>query len=347
MALSYRDAGVDLEAAERFTRSVGVLSATTTTTHVLPSRGGFASLVGLPGGYTDPVIVASTDGVGTKLALALAAGRPALVGHDLVAMCLNDIVTTGAVPLFFLDYLATDKIEGSVLLTIVEGIVEACRASGCALTGGETAEMPGLLATGGVEIAGFAVGIVERHRVLSASLVAAGDVLVGVRTTGLHANGFSLVRRVLADGGLGLDDTPGELGMSLADALLRRTPLYVHVARALADTEGVHALAHVTGGGLVRNVQRLLPRGLVARVSPRELLEAETSGVIGFLARRGPITSEELRRTFPVGVGFVAAVAEARVTDAEAAIASAGETSVRLGRVEPEASALAPRVVFE
>lgn len=348
--LTYRDAGVDLDAAERFTEEVRALAETTVGagSGVLPSRGGFASLVSLPGGYVDPVIVASCDGVGTKLTLALAAKRPATIGHDLVAMCLNDIVTTGARPLLFLDYLATDKIAGSALIEVVRGVAEACRDAGCALTGGETAEMPGLVVRGSLEVAGFAVGVVERARVLSAARVRAGDVLLGVVTEGLHANGFSLVRRVLADHALSLEDVPDDLGRPLSDALLTPTPLYVATARALADLPGdrVHALAHVTGGGLERNVGRLLSGNLTARIDAASLERASTTGVIGFLARRGPIERGELRRTFPLGVGFVAAVDPAGVSAAEAAISASGRASLRLGEVVPGEDALAPRVVF-
>ena len=346
--LTYRDAGVDLDAAERFTDQVRALAGTTTTPDVLPAQGGFASLVRLPAGYVDPVIVASCDGVGTKLALALAANRPALVGRDLVAMCLNDVVTTGARPLLFLDYLATDKISGSALLEVVRGVAEACREAGCALTGGETAEMPGLVMRGSLEAAGFAVGVVERGRVLSSARVRAGDVLVGVVTEGLHANGFSLVRRVLADHALSLDDVPPELGVSLAEALLTPTPLYVAAARALADLPGddVHALAHVTGGGLERNVGRMLSGNLTAVIDAACLERASTEGIIGFLARRGPIERRELRRTLPLGVGFVAAVAPAGVEPARAALSGVGKASVVLGSVIANDDPGASKVVF-
>ena len=346
--LTYRDAGVDLDAADRFTAEVRALAATTTTPEVLPARSGFASLVGVPVGFVDPVIVASCDGVGTKLALALLANRPALVGHDLVAMCLNDVVTTGARPLLFLDYLGIDKIAGSALLEVVRGVAEACLEAGCALTGGETAEMPGLVVRGSLEIAGFAVGVVERARILSSARVRGGDVLVGVVTEGLHANGFSLVRRVLADHALSLDDVPAELGISLADALLTPTPLYVAAARALADLPGdhVHALAHVTGGGLERNVSRLLSGDLTASIEAACLERASTEGIIGFLARRGPIERRELRRTLPLGVGFVAAIAPAGVDAARAALTAVGKASIVLGHVRPNGDPLAPRVVF-
>lgn len=354
-SLTYRDAGVDLASAESFTDAVRTLAETTRTAAVVPSPAGFASLVSLPPGYVDPLIVASCDGVGTKLVLALSANVPALIGRDLVAMCLNDVVTTGATPLLFLDYLGVDKIAGSALLDVVRGIAEACLEAGCALTGGETAEMPGLVPSGAFEVAGFAVGVVERARVLSPRRVRAGDVLVGVQTSGLHANGFSLVRRVLGDHGLSLDDAPEELGQTLGAALLRPTPLYVRAARALADVNlghagdehgaGVHALAHVTGGGLFRNVGRLLPRGLRAVVDGRVLEAAATSGIIGFLARKGPIARDELFRTFPLGVGFVAAVAEASVDAARAALTAVGETSVVLGHVAV-ATDEEPRVVL-
>lgn len=349
-ALTYREAGVDLDAAEQFTDDVRALAATTASpgVDVLSARGGFASLVGLPAGYVDPVIVASCDGVGTKLALALAANEPALVGRDLVAMCLNDVVTTGARPLLFLDYLATDKIVGSALREVVRGVAEACREAGCPLTGGETAEMPGLVVRGSLEVAGFAVGVVERGRILSSARVVAGDVLVGIVTEGLHANGFSLVRRVLADHGLSLDDAPADLGRPLREALLTPTPLYVAAARALADLPGdhVHALAHITGGGLERNVGRLLSSNLTAFVDGPSLERASTEGIIGFLARRGPIERRELRRTFPLGVGFVAAVAPAGVDAARAALSAVGKRSIVLGEVCTADDPLAPRVVF-
>lgn len=370
MAITYEDAGVDLRAAERFTDQVRALARPTLHPLVLPDTGhvgneGYASLVRMPEGLVDPVLVASCDGVGTKLALCLEAGRPSLIGHDLVAMCVNDVITTGAKPLFFLDYLATDKIEGSALLAIVEGIAAACGEAGCALTGGETAEMPGLLRAGSAEVAGFCVGLVERRKILGPSRVRWGDVIVGLATTGLHANGFSLVRRILADGGFALDTRPEGAPWAedkkLVDVLLTPTPLYTKAAEVLAaraggegDEGGVHALAHVTGGGIVRNLERLLPRGLSAIVEEAPLVAEMGTGIVKFLADMGPVTSAELRRTFPVGVGFLAAMAPSVVDETMAALRAVGEAPFVLGEVvmTPEtregaaASRLAPRVVF-
>jgi phosphoribosylformylglycinamidine cyclo-ligase len=368
VAITYEEAGVDLRAAERFTERVRALAKPTLHEQVLPDTGhagneGFASLVSLPPGFVDPVLVASCDGVGTKLALCLEAGRPALIGHDLVAMCVNDVITTGARPLFLLDYLATDKIEGSALLAIVEGIAAACREAGCALTGGETAEMPGLLRAGNAEVAGFCVGVVERQRVLGPARVRWGDVIVGLRTTGLHANGFSLVRRILADGGWDLGARPAGVrwpeDKTLVDVLLTPTPLYTKAAAVLAarafglgEEGGVHALSHVTGGGVVRNLERLLPRGLSAIVDEAPLRAASEEGIIKFLADQGPVTFAELRRTFPVGVGFLAAMAPAVVDETMAALRAVGEAPFVLGEVvaTPETPAgsarIAPRVLF-
>jgi phosphoribosylformylglycinamidine cyclo-ligase len=367
VAITYEDAGVDLRAAERFTERVRALAKPTLHDAVLPDTGhagdeAFASLVGIPKGFVDPVLVASCDGVGTKLALCLEAGRPGLIGHDLVAMCVNDVITTGARPLFLLDYLATDKIEGSALLAIVEGIAAACLEAGCALTGGETAEMPGLLRVGSAEVAGFCVGVVERTKILGPARVRWGDVIVGLRTTGLHANGFSLVRRILADGGWDLDARPpgvaGQEDKKLVDMLLTPTPLYTKAAAILAERVlaageegGVHALAHVTGGGLVRNLERLLPRGLSAIVAEAPLRAETDQGIIKFLADQGPVTFAELCRTFPVGIGFLAAVAPSAVDETMAALAAVGEAPFVLGEVvatpQPSTrSTIPPRVMF-
>ena len=296
--------------------------------------GGFGALFDLKAaGYKDPILVATTDGVGTKLKVAIAAGRHDTVGIDLVAMCVNDLVVQGAEPLFFLDYFATGKLEIGAGRAIIGGIAKACAEVGCALIGGETAEMPGMYRDGDYDLAGFAVGAVERGQVIDGSQVRAGDVVLGLASSGLHSNGFSLVRHVIETQGHSYaDEAPFAPGRSLGEALLEPTRLYVRSVLGAMRGGGVKAAAHVTGGGLVENIPRVLPKGLAARIDTRKwpLLP-----VFRFLAGNGRLAPSEMARTFNCGIGMVLVVAPDAAGAAERVLTQAGETVYRIGYIAP------------
>jgi phosphoribosylformylglycinamidine cyclo-ligase len=331
MSLSYRDAGVDIDAGEALVKRIKPLCAATRTAHVLGSVGGFAGLCKIPPGLAEPILVSGTDGVGTKLKLAFATGVHDTVGIDLVAMCINDILTTGAQPLFFLDYFGTGKLQVDVAEAVVRGIAEGCKRAGCALLGGETAELPDMYAPGEYDLAGFAVGVVDRPAMMDGSAVVAGDRLVAVASSGLHSNGYSLARRVLLDKmGLALDAVVPELQTTLAEALLEPTLIYANLCKALAEVGGVHAYCHITGGGLVDNLPRVFPKGLVARI---DLGSYERPALFQLIEAGGPVTEEEMRRTFNLGVGLVAMVAEEQVDAVVEAVGSAGYSGFVLGEV--------------
>ena len=299
---TYRDAGVDIEAGDALVDAIKPRAAATNRPGVMGNLGGFGALFDLKAaGYTDPVLVSSTDGVGTKLMLAIDTGLHDTVGIDLVAMCVNDLVVQGAEPLFFLDYFATGKLAVADAARIVAGIAEGCRQSGCALVGGETAEMPGMYAPGHYDLAGFAVGAAERGRLLPAG-VAVGDTLIGLGASGVHSNGFSLVRRICDLAGLAwADPAPFAPGKTLGDALMVPTLLYVKPLLALHRAGLVRAAAHITGGGLPGNVPRVLPPGLVAVIDQPWPVPA----VFPWLARAGSVAADEMLRVFNCGVGMV------------------------------------------
>jgi len=335
MPISYRDAGVDIDAADELIRRIGPLARATRTPHVVSDIGGFAGMCSIPGGMNEPLLVSGTDGVGTKLKVAFGTGIHDTVGIDLVAMCVNDILTTGAKPLFFLDYFGTGRLKVEVAEAVVKGIAEGCRRAGCALLGGETAELPAMYADGEYDLAGFTVGVVERARVLGPQRVKAGDVMLGVASSGLHSNGYSLAQRVLLDEmGLGYQSPLPELGCTVAEALLEPTKIYAGAVTALLDGcgDGLRALVHVTGGGLTDNIPRVLPEGMAAKV---DLGSYERPPLFGVLARGGPVEEDEMRRTFNLGVGLVVIVAPETADTALAALQQAGETSWRLGEVVP------------
>ena len=294
--------------------------------------GGFGALFDVKAaGFTDPLLVASTDGVGTKVLVAEAAGHHDAIGVDLVAMSVNDLVAQGAEPLFFLDYLATGRLDGDAARDLVAGIAAGCKQAGCALIGGETAEMPGMYEPGRYDLAGFAVGAVERDRVLTGDEAAEGDVIFGLASSGLHANGFSLVRRVVADAGLDYGDpAPFDPDRSLGRALLDPTRIYVQGCLAALQTGGVRGLAHITGGGLVDNLPRALPDGLMA------VLDAEAwalPAVFAWLAGEGGIAAAEMARTFNCGIGMAVIAAAGKAEAVEDALSDAGELVFRIGAV--------------
>ena len=334
MSISYRNAGVDIDAGNALVDRIKPAAAATRRAGVMEGLGGFGALFDpRAAGYDDPVLVAATDGVGTKLRIAIDTGALDGVGIDLVAMCVNDLVCQGAEPLFFLDYFATGKLSVDEGARVIAGIAEGCRLSGCALIGGETAEMPGMYAAGDFDLAGFAVGAMQRGTALPRD-VAAGDVLLGLRSDGVHSNGFSLVRKVAETAGLSWTD-PSPFGEgTLGEALLAPTRLYVRPVLAAIRHGGVHAAAHITGGGLTENLPRVLPDGLGAEID----LDAWTlPPVFAWLSQAGGIAEREMLKTFNSGIGMVLAVAADKAAAIEALLASEGETVVRLGQVQPGA----------
>lgn len=308
--------------------------------------GGFGGVFDLTAvGYEDPLLIAATDGVGTKLKVATAANRHDSIGVDLVAMCVNDLVVQGAEPLFFLDYFATGKLDLTVAEAVVRGIAEGCRQAGCALIGGETAEMPGVYAPGDYDLAGFSVGAVERADLLTGDKVAAGDIVLGLASSGLHSNGYSLARKVVETAGLDYaDPAPYEPDERLGESLLTPTRIYVRACLAAiraARPGGVRAMAHITGGGLVENLPRVLPDTLAARIDARTW---ERPPVFGWLAEAGNIAPEEMLRTFNCGIGMAVVVGPDRAAAAERALTDAGERVRTIGRIEPRKG---PPVVIE
>jgi len=299
---AYRDAGVDIAAGEAVIDGIADAVKSTQREGVLSELGGFGGLFSLQGRYRDPVLVSGTDGVGTKLLVAQRVGRHTSIGIDLVAMCVNDIVTTGAEPLFFLDYFATGKLDPGVTVDVVVGIAAGCRQAGCALIGGETAEMPGMYGSGHYDLAGFAVGAVERDQVIDGSMIVEGDVLVGIPSSGLHSNGFSLVRRLCDP--LDWSDEHG-LGSPLGDVLLEPTRIYVSECQQMIQNHQVRGLVHVTGGGLVENIPRILPSGLGVSLRRGSWPIPPIFELIRVL---GELDEWEMSRTFNVGLGMIAIV---------------------------------------
>ena len=340
----YAEAGVDIDAGADLVARIGPVAKATARPGANAALGGFGGLFDLAAcGFSDPVLVATTDGVGTKALLAAEAGANHGVGIDLVAMCVNDLVVQGAQPLFFLDYFATGKLLPGVAGEVVAGIGEGCRLAGCALIGGETAEMPGLYGRGHFDLAGFAVGAVERSDVLPRSdLIAEGDVVLGLASSGIHANGFSLVRLVLREQGLKLaDPCPWQASRSLGDTLLTPTRIYVASCLAAIAAGGVKALAHITGGGLVENPPRVLADGQVLHL---DLAAWPLPPVFAWLARAGRLGAMELLRTFNCGIGMILVVEPGRVEAVSGALEACGETVRAIGRIG--AASGRPRVEF-
>jgi len=319
--LTYKEAGVDIDAGDALVDHIKPLARSTDRAGVIGALGGFGGLFDLKAaGFKDPILVSGTDGVGTKLKVAIEAGIPDTVGIDLVAMCVNDIVVQGAEPLFFLDYYATGKLEVETGRRIVAGIAEGCRRAGCALIGGETAEMPGMYATGDYDLAGFAVGAAERDQLLPRTDIAAGDVVLGLASSGLHSNGFSLVRKVMA-----------REAYDIA-ALLEPTRIYVKpLLQAIRGTNAIKGLAHITGGGLPGNVPRCLPDGLRARLDAKRW---KAPPVFVWLQRAGSVPTDDMLRTFNCGLGMVVVVDKSDVGRVTGALVAAGETVREVGVIE-------------
>jgi phosphoribosylformylglycinamidine cyclo-ligase len=329
--VTYKDAGVDIDAGDALVDRIAPAAKATARRGADAALGGFGGLFDLKAcGYRDPLLVASTDGVGTKLKLAIDSKNFRTIGQDLVAMCVNDIVVQGAEPLFFLDYYATGALNVDEAAQVIEGIARACKEAGCALIGGETAEMPGLYARGDFDLAGFAVGAVERDRVLpDTQAMRPGDVLIGVASSGVHSNGYSLVRRVVENGGHSLSQAaPFGGNVSLAEALLRPTRLYVRSGLQAIRGGGVHGLAHITGGGLTDNLPRALPDDLSAEV---DLSSWQLSPLFEWLMREAALDAPEMLRTFNCGIGLIAVVAPERADAVIEAFCIGGEQAFRIG----------------
>jgi phosphoribosylformylglycinamidine cyclo-ligase len=331
--LTYAQAGVDIDAGNAMVDKIKPLVRATRRRGADAEIGGFGGLFDLKAaGFSDPILVAANDGVGTKVKIAIESGLHDTIGIDLVAMCVNDLVVQGAEPLFFLDYYATGKLDPEAGVAIVKGIAQGCVESGSALIGGETAEMPGLYAEGDYDLAGFAVGAAERGRLLPKGAPKPGDVLFGLPSSGVHSNGFSLVRRIVARTGLAWDaPAPFAPGKTLAQALLEPTRLYVKpLLAALKATDGILALAHITGGGFPDNIPRVLPDDIGVRL---DLASFDPPPVFGWLAREGGVAEGEMLRTFNCGIGMIVVAEAGKANEVEAALRAAGEAPVRVGEI--------------
>ena len=326
--LSYKDAGVDIDAGNALVDRIKGVSKRTARPEVMGGLGGFGALCKLPTGYKNPVLVAGTDGVGTKLKLALESGYHHGVGIDLVAMCVNDLVVAGAEPLFFLDYYATGALDVDIAATVVESIAEGCLQSGAALIGGETAEMPGMYAKGDYDLAGFCVGVVEQDEIIDGDKTRIGDAIIGMASSGPHSNGYSLIRKIIEHAGADLQQSFGD--STLADTLLQPTRIYVKPLLELIRQVDVHAIAHITGGGLLENIPRVLPDSAQADIDTQSWQMPE---IFQWLQNQGNVEQEEMYRTFNCGVGMVVVVPQEQCDKAMQLLRDAGETVWQLGNI--------------
>jgi len=331
ISLSYRDAGVDIDAGDALVDAIKPIAESTRRPGMLEGLGGFGALFEIPPGkYKEPVLVSGTDGVGTKLKLAIDTGIHHTIGIDLVAMCVNDVIVQGAEPLFFLDYYATGKLETSIAKRVIEGIGEGCRQAGCALIGGETAEMPGMYSQEDYDLAGFCVGVVEKSKIITGSAVRAGDTLLGIASSGPHSNGYSLVRKIVSHTRARLDQ-PFE-GSTLGETLLTPTRIYVKAILSLLERHPVHAIAHITGGGLPGNVPRVLPKNTRAVIDSRSW---KRPAIFDWLQEGGNVAADEMYRTFNCGLGMVLAVHPQEADATIRALAESGERAFPIGTIEP------------
>lgn len=329
-SLRYKDAGVDINAGNELVERIKPHVKRTTRPEVIGGLGGFGALCAIPGKYKEPILVSGTDGVGTKLRLAIDLKKHDTIGIDLVAMCVNDLVVQGAEPLFFLDYYATGKLEVDVASDVVKGIAEGCVQSGCALVGGETAEMPGMYHAGDYDLAGFCVGVVEKSKIIDGSKVQAGDALIALGSSGPHSNGYSLIRKVIDVAGVN-PATEQLVGKALGDQLLAPTRIYVKSVLELIEKVDVHAIAHLTGGGFWENIPRVLPDNTKAVIDEKSW---EWQPVFKWLQEKGNIDSYEMYRTFNCGVGMVIALPQADVEKALNVLRQAGENAWLIGQIE-------------
>ena len=321
-SLSYRDAGVDIDAGDALVEAIKPFAKRTLRPEVLAGLGGFGALCAIPKKYKEPILVSGTDGVGTKLKLAFLLGRHGTVGIDLVAMSVNDVLVQGAEPLFFLDYFACGKLDKGIATQVIKGIAEGCEQAGCALIGGETAEMPGMYPEGEYDLAGFCVGVVEKEKIIDGSSIKAGDVLLGLASSGAHSNGYSLIRKIVGE------DKPSS---ALADTLMEPTRIYVKPVLKLMAAVQVKGLAHITGGGLVGNVPRMLPEGMRAVLRKRMWPRPE---IFNWLQKNGNVAEGEMHRVFNCGIGMVLCVAREQVAAATMMLKREGELAYEIGFVE-------------
>ncbi len=330
--LSYKDAGVDIEKADRFVDQIKRFVKKTFDKNVITPIGGFAGAYLLEiSKYKEPVITSSTDGVGTKLKVAQVMGKHDTIGIDLVAMCVNDLVTTTSKPLFFLDYFATGKLETEVAVSVVKGIAEGCRQAGCSLIGGETAEMPGMYGEGEYDLAGFAVGVVEREKMLDGSKIREGDILIGIASSGVHSNGYSLVRKLVDMKRYSYQDHIKEFGKKLGEELLTPTKIYVKQILKLAENVDIHGIAHITGGGIPGNLIRVIKSDLKAVIEEGSW---EVLPVFRWLQKEGNIPKEEMYRTFNMGIGMIIVLPEKEKEKALNLLKKMGEKVYVIGRIE-------------
>jgi len=354
--LSYRDAGVDIDAGNALVHRIKKAALATRRPEVLAGLGGFGAMFELPKGYQEPVLVAGTDGVGTKLKLAIETGQHDSIGIDLVAMCVNDLIVQGAEPLFFLDYYATGQLNLATAEAVVAGIGKGCQLAGCSLIGGETAEMPGMYSNEEYDLAGFCVGIVEKSKIIDGQLIKAGDTLLGLTSSGVHSNGYSLVRKVLElseadlNARFEVDDSTSEnsadkdskLEPTLINSLLVPTRIYVKSILELIRQTPVHAISHITGGGLLENIPRVLPAHTHAQI---DLNSYQLPAIFNWLRDHGNIAMTEMLRTFNCGIGMVVVVPQNSKSDAISLLENAGETVIELGQIEAQNEAT-PTVHF-
>jgi phosphoribosylformylglycinamidine cyclo-ligase len=339
-SLTYRDAGVDIDAGDALVENIKPFAKRTMRPEVLAGIGGFGALCGLPARYKEPVLVSGTDGVGTKLKLAFELNRHDTIGIDLVAMSVNDILTQGAEPLFFLDYFACGKLDVATATDVVKGIASGCEQSGCALIGGETAEMPGMYPSGEYDLAGFAVGVVEKSKIITGSTIKAGDAVLGLASNGAHSNGYSLVRRIIAEKKV---DLSAKLdGKTLSDLILAPTRLYVKPMLQLMEKITVKGMAHITGGGIVDNVPRVLAENLTARIDGKSWPRPP---LFQWLQEQGNVAEAEMLRVFNCGIGMVVVVAEKDAKAAADTLRAAGETVWQIGSIAARADGEAQTVV--
>ncbi|MFM9836034.1 MAG: phosphoribosylformylglycinamidine cyclo-ligase [Methylophilaceae bacterium] len=340
-SITYRDAGVDIEAGDALVEQIKPYAKRTMRPEVLGGIGGFGSLFAVPKKFNEPILVSGTDGVGTKLKLAFELNKHDTVGIDLVAMSVNDILVQGAEPLFFLDYFACGKLEVGVAAQVIKGIAEGCEQSGCALVGGETAEMPGMYPSGEYDLAGFAVGCVDKAKIIDGKSIAVGDVVLGLASSGAHSNGYSLIRKLITKSGIDFESDFN--GKKFKDVVMEPTKIYVKSLLKLIDALPVKGMAHITGGGLTENVPRVLPAGLTAEIHKNSW---KLPPLFQWLQTQGNISDLEMHKTFNCGIGMVVIIDKAHVQEATQILVSSGEQVFTLGQIRTQSAGEAPTIVF-
>lgn len=339
-SISYRDAGVDIEAGDALVEQIKPFAKRTMRPEVLGGIGGFGSLFAVPQKFKEPILVSGTDGVGTKLKLAFELNKHDTVGIDLVAMSVNDILVQGAEPLFFLDYFACGKLEVGVAAQVIKGIAEGCEQSGCALVGGETAEMPGMYPAGEYDLAGFAVGCVDKAKIIDGTTIAAGDIVLGLASSGAHSNGYSLIRKLIEKSGI--DFESDFHGRKFKDVVMAPTRIYVKSLLKLIEALPVKGMAHITGGGITENIPRVLPAGLTAEIKASGW---QLPPLFQWLQAQGNITPGELYKTFNCGIGMAVIVAKEHVAQAKQLLEASGETVFEIGHIRAQKAGEAPTVI--